>query len=370
MEELRLILDSLGIDDVRKLVGRRDLLQGRCLDEVTAKVLGINETHCDSVNENIINPGNVWTPDYSIYATQLVRTGDVVIVSMGSTGPPEVEPPKRLIDWLRFDGAQVTKPAIDPYREDIDVSTTLAGGKLWLSMPVIIRPPRTWDRELIRVVKFVARANSVMVDLEGMDIVDNKHLMRVMWDTYIERLGALVITNPQQVMPGVNVPTYVRITEAGEVSNAVNALVRKNNWFDGVIIDINDDYPEAHLVRLDVELRRRGGIRDNVDLLIHMPSIRSSGGDIIKLVALGADAVIISGFVERALHGYEGIEDFRLRFMKFLIGVKREIAQLLGAAGIYSLQSVVGNRELLRALSGRVRDMLMVKLAGEDVLYR
>nr|WP_243666635.1 hypothetical protein [Vulcanisaeta sp. JCM 16159] len=248
------------------------------------------------------------------------------------------------------------------------MSTTLAEGRLWLSMPVIIRPPRTWDRELIREAKFVARANSVMVDLEGMDIVDNKHLMRVMWDTYIEKLGALVITNPQQVMPGVNVPTYVRITEAGEVSNAVNALARKNNWFDGVIIDINDDYPEAHLVRLDVELRRRG-IRDNVDLLIHMPNIRSSG-DIIKLVALGADAVIISGFVERALHGYSGIEDFRLRFMKFLIGVKREIAQLLGAAGIYSLQSVVGNRELLRALSGRVRDMLMVKLAGEDVLYR
>nr|WP_252901069.1 hypothetical protein [Vulcanisaeta sp. JCM 14467] len=80
--------------------------------------------------------------------------------------------------------------------------------------------------------------------------------------------------------------------------------------------------------------------------------------------------MIISDFVERAMHGYTGIEDFRLRLMRFLTGIRREIAQLLGAAGIYSLQSIIGNRELLRALSGRVGDMLTVKLAGEDVLYR
>ncbi|MGC8543360.1 MAG: hypothetical protein ACP5GZ_06385 [Vulcanisaeta sp.] len=49
--------------------------------------------------------------------------------------------PKRLIDWLRFDDIQVTKPAVDPYGEDIDVSTVLARGGLHLSMPVIIKPP-------------------------------------------------------------------------------------------------------------------------------------------------------------------------------------------------------------------------------------
>lgn len=115
MEELRLILDHLGIDDVRRLVGRRDLLRGgHCIDDVTARVLGIKSVNCDTGDGDITSKGDVWTPpDYSIYATQLVRSGDVVIVSMGSNGPPEVEPPKRLIDWLRFDGAQVTKPAID-----------------------------------------------------------------------------------------------------------------------------------------------------------------------------------------------------------------------------------------------------------------
>lgn len=49
MEELRLILDHLGINDVKGLVGRRDLLRGgRCIDEITARVLGIKEVDCDT----------------------------------------------------------------------------------------------------------------------------------------------------------------------------------------------------------------------------------------------------------------------------------------------------------------------------------
>ncbi len=368
MEELRLILDYLGIDDVRKLVGRRDLLRAHCIDDITARVLGIREVDCGPGSDGLVNPGSVWTPDYSIYATQLVRSGDVVIVSMGSTGPPEVEPPKRLIDWLRFDGAQVTKPAIDPYREDIDVSTTLAGGRLWLSMPVIIKPPSTWGGELIGAAKFIARANSIMIDLEGVDSIGSKHLSRVMWDRYVDGLGAFVTRRLGEALPNHGVPTYVRVTRAGEVDEVLAAITREGNHIDGIVLGINDEYPEVSLVRLDMELRRRG-VREGVDLIIDMPSVRSSG-DIVKLIALGADAVVISDLVERALHGYTGIEDFRLRLMKLLVGIKREIAQLLGAAGIYSLQSIIGNRELLRSLSGRVRDMLMVKLAGEDVLYR
>ena len=368
MEELRLILDHLGIDDVRKLVGRRDLLRGHCLDEVTARVLGIKDVECEAGNDQLTVQGSVWTPDYSIYATQLVRTGDVVIVSMGSTGPPEVEPPKRLIDWLRFDGAQVTKPAIDPYREDIDVSTTLARGRLWLSMPVVIKPPRTWNDALIRAAKFIARASSVIIDLEGLSIVDDKHLSRVMWDRYVDGLGAFITTQISSDGQSSNAPTYIRVSSAREVDGAVNALVKYGDRFSGIILGISDDYPEVHLVRLDLELRRRG-VREDFDIIIDMPSVRSSG-DIVKLIALGADAVVISDFVERAMHGYTGIEDFRLRLMRLLTGIKREVAQLLGAAGIYSLQSIIGNRELLRALNGKVRDALMVKLAGEDVLYR
>jgi glutamate synthase (NADPH) GltB2 subunit (EC 1.4.1.13) len=61
-----------------------------------------------------------------------------------------------LIDWLRLDGAQVTKPSIDPYREDIDTSVYLAGGRLTMSSPIIIRPPREWGAEQLERAKFVA----------------------------------------------------------------------------------------------------------------------------------------------------------------------------------------------------------------------
>ncbi|MGC8543361.1 MAG: hypothetical protein ACP5GZ_06390 [Vulcanisaeta sp.] len=184
-----------------------------------------------------------------------------------------------------------------------------------------------WDEELIRAAKFVARANSVMIDLEDVDLADYRHLARVIWDKPVDGLGALIMTEQRQEVSGVDVPTYLKITELSKVNDIVETLAGKIDRISGVVIDADDNYLEMYLVRLDVELRRRG-IREDVDLIIHMPSTRSSG-DIVKLVALGADAVTISGFVERALHGYTDIRDFRLRFMKFLVGIKREIAIFL-----------------------------------------
>ena len=44
-----------------------------------------------------------------------------------SNAPPEVDKPARIIDWLRLDGAQVTRPSIDPYRENINLDFYLSG---------------------------------------------------------------------------------------------------------------------------------------------------------------------------------------------------------------------------------------------------
>ncbi|WP_084019904.1 FMN-binding glutamate synthase family protein [Vulcanisaeta thermophila] len=371
MEEMRLMLDYLGIDDVRKIVGRRDLLRARCVGEVTAKVLGVKAIDCEE-RLRLTVEGDLWSPDYSIYATQLVRTGDVVIVSMGSTGPPEVEPPKRLIDWLRFDGAQVTKPAIDPYREDIDTTTVLARGRLILSAPIILRPPTQWGSDRIAMVKFAAHATSLLTDLRQMGDVGNKHLGAVMWDQYVDGLGALVVNYEDYGGfrgRGINTPVYVRVY-AGDVNvGSLVGMLRENRQvINGVLIEqLGGEYVEPYIVNLDLELKR-AGLRHSMDLIVHMPSVRSSG-DIIKLVALGADAVEVSELMIRALHGKSG-KDFLTSMIRFIMGLRRELAQLLGAAGIYSLQSVVGNRELLRTMDDRVRELLMVKIAGEEVLYR
>ncbi|WP_075057444.1 hypothetical protein [Thermogymnomonas acidicola] len=59
------------------------------------------------------------------------------ISSMGSnTDPPHVSGTQKLLDYLRIDGAQVTRPSVDPYREEIDTSVKLRG---W--PPLHLHPP-------------------------------------------------------------------------------------------------------------------------------------------------------------------------------------------------------------------------------------
>jgi isopentenyl diphosphate isomerase/L-lactate dehydrogenase-like FMN-dependent dehydrogenase len=92
-----------------------------------------------------------------------------------------------------------------------------------------------------------------------------------------------------------------------------------------------------------------------------MSALRSSG-DVVKLAALGADAVEVSSILSKAIVP-GGFED---KLINIVNGLKREVAQLLGAAGVYTYYStVVGNRELLRALDPRVKELLRVKVAGE-----
>lgn len=58
------------------------------------------------------------------------------ISSMGSnTDPPHVSGTQKLLDYLRIDGAQVTRPSVDPYREEIDTSVKLRGGPPCISIP-------------------------------------------------------------------------------------------------------------------------------------------------------------------------------------------------------------------------------------------
>jgi glutamate synthase domain-containing protein 2 len=371
IKELGLILDYLGIDDVRKLVGRRDLLRGSCITGELARVLGVkeNDEGCEDV-KLVINDGQLWNPDYSIYANQLSLRGSSVIVSMGSTGPPEVDLPRKLIDWVRFDGAQVTKPAIDPYRENIDTSIKLMRGRLKLSVPIILRPTRLFNNgEMIEILKLIANVLMVAMDMSSFDNVgSNKHLSRVLWNRPIEGLGALVVDygKVEGRFNDLSLPIYIRVGTNVDIHDLVNFVSANLDLIHGVIIDEElgvHEYPEAFLVGLDRELRRIG-IRYDVDILIHMRSVRSSG-DVVKLIALGANAVEVSSLMEKSLHGYANTEEFTERALKFILALRKEVALMLGAAGIYSITSVIGNRELLRALDPRVKKLLLVKVAGE-----
>ncbi len=360
--ELGLILDNLGLRSVRELVGRRELLKGYCISGELTKILDI-EGDCTS-ELPLKNSGSVWTPDYSIYASQLAKKGDVVISSMGSTGPPEVEPPKRLIDWLRLDGAQVTKPSIDPYREDIDMSVYLARGRLQMSAPLIIRPPTNWGPEQIEKAKFVAHLMGLLIDLYGFDNPSSRHSSRVMWSRWVSGIGALVVDlrdlNGMKTIYEYDSPIYIRLPP---LSNPIKPIEPYLSQISGIIIDDalgGETDPEVSVVNADLELRRRG-IRYDVDVVVHMVSLRSSG-DAVKLAALGADAVEVSSILSKAIT----TDEFEDKLINVINGLRREMAQLLGAAGVYTYYStIVGNRELLRTLDPRVKELLKVKVAGE-----
>ncbi|MDR0331741.1 MAG: FMN-binding glutamate synthase family protein, partial [Chitinispirillales bacterium] len=146
---------------------------------------------------------------------------------------------------------------------------------------------------------------------------------------------------------------------------------------------------ELALASVDTRLRDEG-IRDNVSIIVG-GSIRSSA-DIVKAVALGADCVYIATgallalgcHLCRSCHGGKcnwGIATQVPELVKRLnpdIGYKRlvnllnawqhEIKEMMGAMGINSIESLKGNRLMLRGvgLNEKELDILGIKHAGEQ----
>lgn len=145
---------------------------------------------------------------------------------------------------------------------------------------------------------------------------------------------------------------------------------------------------ELALASVDRRLRDEG-IRDSVSLICG-GSIRSSA-DVVKAVALGADAVCIATAALLALGCHLcrscqagrcnwGIATQRLELMKRLDpaeGARRlvnlvsawdhEIKEMMGGMGINSIEALRGNRLMLRGvgLNGRELEILGIKHAGE-----
>jgi hypothetical protein len=130
--ELSNILDALGIKNIGELRGRRDLLYGDGLPKRILKILGIE----GSVSNPPHKIRDVWSRRRISYLGELIAKGEPVIIGMSSTAPPEVEKPHMITDWLRIDGAQVIRPPIDPYIEDVEQGFYLAGGRLYVSSPI------------------------------------------------------------------------------------------------------------------------------------------------------------------------------------------------------------------------------------------
>ncbi|MEM4189842.1 MAG: glutamate synthase-related protein [Candidatus Caldarchaeum sp.] len=292
------------------------------------------------------------------------------IASMGSTGPPHVEEPLLIRDKLVSDGAQVTRPSIDPYREPVETYVYLCGGTLRLSMPVVIKISRYASSEFCEAVVKGAYCMGVLTDLSekphesfekyGDGLLADVSLAET--NRYAGYVSALYSLRRIDIPVFVKVPpseSYPWLRHAAEMGAS------------GVYLDeeMGSETPlEVGVSLLDRELRRLG-LRNKVSILAGGWSVRCSE-DVFKLVALGADAAVLTKALEYAVDypaTKAGVSVLRERVENLLLGVQRELKLLAGAAGVSNIfNSLVGSRELLRAveLDRSVRLKLGVKQAG------
>ena len=150
-EEMKLIMELMGVSKLEELRSRRDLLfhngvpqlgdpqDTRRRGEAAGRRLALRRSRRRP--RGLLPRGvNLWDPARSTALWELAGTtgkspGEAQISSMGSIGPPFVEAPSRLSDWVVTDGAQVTRPSIDPYREEIEIVNYLAQGRIRLAAP-------------------------------------------------------------------------------------------------------------------------------------------------------------------------------------------------------------------------------------------
>jgi glutamate synthase domain-containing protein 2 len=308
---LKAVLYALGMSSIRELVGRRDLLEAYYIDSYLAEALGL------TVKEE----GEVAWIDPNV--RQLVQReyyeeGRPPIVGMGGVVPGYTTPARRPLDLLRIEAAQVTHPSVDPYREDLEVSVRI--GDEEYHTPVVV--PAIDDAAVLA-------AYALGAPIYGENAYGLRHIDE----------GATIVP------PGRDV----------DVDSGV------------VVIDerLGGGLLEEAVARLDLNLRRRG-VRKQV-YIVAVGKLYN-GGDIYKLAALGADLVAPLGIFEYVKERVKNME-LRARMVRYenvITALTKELKLLMGANGVTSYyHTLVGNRDLLRSLDGRIAKLLGVEVAGK-----
>ncbi len=319
--ELENILDNLNLKNINELIGNKDLLIANNLSKNTLNVLKIDYNNIKNIDYKQDN----FSYDKK-YLNYLINKGEPLITSMGSNAAPDVTEPSRIIDFLRLDGAQVTRPSIDPYRENIDLNTLLLKGKINLSMPVIFDVSSSND-EIKDGIKFASKFMNTMV-------IDNKKDNKY---------------NDIILLKNDNFIKY---------KNYIYTYDYKNKNVSGYIIN---DYELLNIKKVKNNLKNK---RENYDVLLYINEFKNTG-DIAKYIALGSDAVILSSKIFE--YGIADTTDIKEKALNFLISIRKELSLLCGAMGISNMQSsLTDNIELLRSinLDNNISEILNISEAG------
>ena len=387
-EEMGQILRLLGVSSIQDLVGRRDLLHSSDgMSKETISLLGLRD---DLHRERKPRSGSTFAEPmgslWSFARVNMLRemagtTGklpaEAEISSMGSVSAPFVEEPCRILDWIVADGAQVTRPSIDPYREEIEVFSNIQGpeGKLLrLSAPIFFT--HLPEGTPARVKKLFARA-SISLGL----LFDTNDYLRDEYEPYVERLimrEQSSDSNHAEIRNRTDSRFHIiRIGCSDEQINSLESKISNSPYpISAILVDEDDltsNLPlEFAVSKIDRKLRVINK-RYELSLLAESNSIRGAD-DIFKLLALGADcvglgkaALLAIGFEESDREIVFDYDQFAIHLENLVTAMEKEIKLLAGAGGVSSISSsLVGNRELLRSidLDPSARIELGLKPAG------
>ena len=301
--------------------------------------------------------------------------GESVITSMGTTGPPSVEQPVFILDYLVSDGAQVTRPSIDPYREPIETQIYLASMKIRLSMPIILAVTAETPRKYIRA--FVKAAYNVGiltymhdVAIHNQEVLDYEESI-ITTDQSYSGCAAYI----GEAKRNIDRPFFFRIPSTEDRNIILKAIDSKA---DAILVDedLGAEVPlEISVSTVDrflKEYKEEGEpIRCRTGVIACSSRVRGAD-DVFKLMGLGADCVALSKAALIAAGLMLGKSDdneevIQERLENFLLAMQKEIKLLAGAAGVSCLYtSLVGSRELFRAVSlnKQLREKIGVKIAG------
>ncbi len=397
--EMREIMAAAGARDAVDLTGSRSILRGIHLNGDTSGVLGVDVDECCGCNhlerEDIIQrwqrvrSSGTWRPSAVAHIEELAgvngrNAGETHMSSMGNSSPPFVELPDRIADFIVSDGAQVTRPSIDPYREEIETEAFVGREGIRLSAPFYFSPlPAEAPQAVCDAVAVAASRMGLLFDPGSEAAVLPSRVTRrtiARLDTVFPGMERAVRCLPGSSVLFLDSPRgrSLFLKFPSTASNAAAAAESAGTLLSAGIssLVVDEDLPSSDIplemsVSLLDSLLAKSGQRYSFSLLAQGSYIRGSG-DIFKLKALGADAVgmsypavIASGILRRdAAVSRETLVE---RIENMVSGITKEIRLFAGAAGISDISSsLTSSRELLRSveLDPAIRQLLSVKPAG------
>lgn len=374
--ELALFFGAYGFAKPRDARGRSDLLYGHDMPDILAKMLGVRN---EKIGLIYPVPGNLLLEFGRKRLAELADTGKPIISSMGRT--TDLDAPHSWLDRLTHEGRAVIGPAFDHHRDEIETHVRLPGDVI-IGMPIVLEGGGEETRRLAK------ETNTIALE-EGME-TSSKHALLTLspsgfgndWYRLVgEKLYELrdcagLVVDGKEIGPEAmelldryvpDTPVYAKIRagrdareEAMKLAKmGVKCIIIEGDLSIGKETDISIALSQVNDALVNgINPQTWNIFRNEVKLMVRT-RIRNPR-DIFALSCLGADATICNLDELVPGMGYA-------RKLNLVRGMDAEIGTLMGAAGLSMMNSVLGNRGILRAdhyMRKEIAELLGVDFIG------